>query len=288
MDNLDFARINYDAIKTFLCVAKHGSLTHAANSLGVSQSALSQSMKNLEQSLGLTLFVRNTRGIILTEEGRVLYEQAKIGDEQFKHAIVETLRAKSFRELGSFKISITSSLTDSLLTPKLKQLQAKFNVNFEIVNFSSENKVVENLQKEKFDLAIFKTNEDFIVKEVAMEKLCERNYVFVYNPKYFNPKDNISMEELNKYPIINKGRTGRNDNSWMKFSFNKFITCNSDYQCLDLIKNGVGIGVYPKELAKQEKLNVLKVEGYKPTKRVVNACYLWSNNLAREIVNILM
>lgn len=288
MENFNVAKLNYDLIKNFLCVAEHGSLSRAANSLGISQSALSQSMKSLEQSLGLTLFIRNTRGIILTEEGKVLNEQAKIGSEQFKRAIVETLRVKSFRELNSFKISISSSLVSSILTPKIKQLQAKFNVNFEIVKLSNDSEVVENLQKEKFDLAIFKTYDDFIVKEVAMERLCERNYVFVYNPNYFSPKDNISLEELNKFPIITKRRTGRNDNSWIKFSFNKFISCQDDNQCLEMIKSGAGIGVYPKELAKQENLNVLKVDGYAPTKRVVNACYLYSNKLAKEIVKVLM
>lgn len=288
MENFNVEKLNYDLIKNFLSVAKHGSISRAASSLGVSQSAISHSMKNLEQSLGLTLFARNTRGIILTEEGKVLYEQAKIGNEQFKHAIIETLRVNSSRALNNFRICISFSLLTAILTPKMRQVQAKFpNVNFEIVGFTNESEVVQNLQQEKYDLAIFKTSEDFIVKEVAMEKLCERNYVFVYNPKYFSPKDNISLEELNKFPIITKTRTGRNDNSWMKFSFNRFVCCKDDNQCLAMIKSGAGIGVYPKELAKQENLNVLKVEGYKPTKRVVEACYLRNNKLAMEIVKIL-
>ena len=74
MENL--LDISFEAIRYFLSVAKYGSISRAANVLKISQSALSQSMKNLEEHLGITLFNRNTRGVILTEEGKVLFSLA--------------------------------------------------------------------------------------------------------------------------------------------------------------------------------------------------------------------
>lgn len=289
MDNLNISKFNYDSIKYFLCVAKHGSISRAATSLGISQSALSQSMKSLEQTLGFALFVRNTRGIILTEEGKVLYARAKIGNEQLERAIVETIRCNSFKNFDTFKIAISSSLLTSIISPKIRDLQKKFpEVNFEFCHFVIETEVVEDLQQGKYDLAIFKSSPDFVVKEVVMEKLGERTYVFAYNPQFFNLKETLTMEELGKYPLIMKDRTGRNDNSWMKFSFKKFICCRNDNQCLEMIKNGAGIGIYPKEFAAKEGLNILKIEGFKPTKRMVNMCYLSSNKLAKDFAKTLL
>ena len=155
MENLNVSKFNYDAIKYFLCVAEHSSLTRAANSLDISQSALSQSMKNLEQSLGITLFTRNTRGIILTDEGRVLYESALEGDKQFKNAIIETLRMKSFSTLKPFRIAIHSSLASVLIAPHIREIQAKFpDTNFDFFDFGIDAEAVENLQQGKYDVAI--------------------------------------------------------------------------------------------------------------------------------------
>ncbi len=289
MDKINVSKFNYDSIKYFLSVAKHGSISRAASSLGISQSALSQSMKSLEQSLGFALFERNTRGIILTEEGKVLYLGAMAPSEQFERAIVETMRCNSFKNMAPFKIAISSSLASSIIAPNILDLQKRFSgLNFEFCKFVAETEVVDDLQSGKYDIAIFKSNSDFVVKEVAMEKLCERTYVFVYNPKFFAPKDGMTMSELEKYTIIMKDRTGRNNNSWLKYSFNKFISCRNDNQCLEMIKNGAGIGIYPKEIAEREGLKCLKVEGFVPTKRTVNMCFLSSNTTAKNFAKALL
>lgn len=286
MKNTNVLNYNYDAIKYFICVAKNGSLTMASKTLGISQSALSQSMKNLEQNLGITLFNRNTRGIILTEEGKVLYEQARIGDKYFKEAIIETLRKKSFQTSNQFKISISSSLASIFFTKKIRLLLQKIpNFNIEFCSHTRENEVVNALQTGKYDLIILKSHDEFSVKEVDMKKIGSFHYVFVYDPAYFDLPETITFEQLSKFYVLMKERTGQNDNSWIKYSFGKFVQCLNDKHCLELIKTGAGIGLYPKELAEQENLKVVNVEGYMPTKRTIFACYLNSNSLAKTTVN---
>ncbi len=288
MEKINILNYNYDAIKYFISVANHGSLSRAARSLGISQSALSQSMKNLEQSLGVVLFSRNTRGIILTEEGRVLYDNAMAGDECFKNAIIETLRLKNFNSKKHCKISISSSLASLFLSPAIRKLQEKLpNSNLEIYREIKESEVVEKLQSEEVDLVILKANADFDIKEVAVKRLCVFNYVFAYNPNFFNLPQQVTLQQLAKHCIVMKQRTGRNDNSWIKFSFDKFIECRNDNQCLELIKNGAGIGVYPKELLEKENLKMLMVENFVPTKRVVYACFLSSNENAKRLLKLL-
>lgn len=67
--------INLKKIQYFLCIVKEGSLTKAATSLYVSQPMLSKAMKELEQELEVTLFIREKRTLKLTEAGQYLYEQ---------------------------------------------------------------------------------------------------------------------------------------------------------------------------------------------------------------------
>lgn len=283
---LNVSNYSYDAIKYFISVASHGSLLRASYSLGISQSALSQSMKNLEQSLNVKLFNRNTRGIILTNEGKILYEFAKTGNRYFKEAIINTLRANQSISLTTFKIAAPQSLLNNYVFPVMKTMVSKYsNVNFEFVSYIKEIDIVKKIQNEEVDLIIDKTNAKFMLKEVVARTIAENNYYFVYNPEFFNFEDVVKMKDLEKFSIIIKERDGKNDNSWMKATFKRLIICHHDDNILDLIKKGVGIGLYPNALAKKEGLKILNLKDYNPTKRTVEAFYLESNDIAKEFVN---
>lgn len=283
---LNVSNYSYDSIKYFISVASYGSLLRASYSLGISQSALSQSMKSLEQSLNVKLFNRNTRGIILTNEGKNLYEFAKTGDRYFKEAIINTLRTNQSISLTTFKIAAPQSLLNNYIFPIMKNMVAKYNnVNFEFVSYIKETDIVQKLQNSDVDLVIDKTNAKFVLKEIVSRIIAENNYYFIYNPEFFNFEDVVKMKDLEKFPIIIKERDGKNDNSWMKASFKRLIICHHDDNILDLIKNGVGIGLYPNTLAEKEGLKILNLKDYNPTKRTVEAFYLESNDIAKEFVN---
>lgn len=277
---------NYEAIKYFISVAYHGSLSRAAHTLGISQSALSQSMKNLEQSLKIKLFNRNTRGIILTREGKLLYEIAKIGDNYFKEAIIQTIRTNKLISLKTFKITAAQSILNTYVIPVMKKIVFKYSdVNFEIGPYVSEKEIVNKIQNNEVDLIIDKVNEKFISKEVISRKITDHNYYFTYNPKVLNFNSSMDISNLESYPIILKDRIGKNGNTWMKTTFNQVITCRSDEIVLDLIRKGIGIGLCPKELADKEGLQTIELEEYTPTKRTVEAFYLESNIIAKEFVD---
>jgi DNA-binding transcriptional LysR family regulator len=217
MKEKNITNYNYDSIKYFLSVARHGSLSKAAYSLGISQSALSQSMKNLEESLGITLFTRNTRGIILTDEGETLYKNASIGNNYFEKAIIQSLRTNKFGENKDFIIDVSDSLFHIFLIPIMNNIISKYpNINFKINYRTSEINVVKTLQNNKADLIILKTGKNFVVKEVDCTKIKDLNYYLVYDPKYFKFDKSVNLDSLKNIPIIRKHRTGKNDNSWNK------------------------------------------------------------------------
>lgn len=279
---------NYDAIKYFLSVARHGSLSKSANSLGISQSALSQSMKNLEESLGVTLFTRNTRGIILTAEGKALYENALTGNDYFEKAITEAIRINKFDTNKTFRISLSGTLFNIMISPIMNRIVKKYpNVNFEFTTYTPDTDVAKRLLNCKDDLIIIKTDEKFNLKEVNVKELMELNFFFAYNPKFYRFNDIVYLEDIKDVPIIRKKRIGKYDNTWVLTEFKQTITCTSDKNILELIKGGAGIGFYPAELVKKEGLKSLELKDYKPIKRIVEACYLNNNAIALDIIKMI-
>lgn len=97
---------NWDRIRVFVAVAEAGSFTRAAERLGSSQSAISRQIGALEEDLGVTLFHRHARGLVLTEQGELLYQTAREMAERLARA--ETLIAESRdKPAGHLRVNTT-------------------------------------------------------------------------------------------------------------------------------------------------------------------------------------
>ena len=84
-----FSDMDWDKLKVFHAAAEAGSFTHAGEQLGLSQSAVSRQVSALEQELAVSLFHRHARGLILTEQGDLLFRAAR--DMRMR---LETTRAR--------------------------------------------------------------------------------------------------------------------------------------------------------------------------------------------------
>lgn len=114
--------MDWDKLRIFHAVAKAGSFTHAGEALNLSQSAVSRQISTLEESISVTLFHRHARGLILTEEGEILYNTA---DEIFaKMAMIEGQLADS-KQLSEGPLRITAApfIGSTWLAPRLKNLK---------------------------------------------------------------------------------------------------------------------------------------------------------------------
>ena len=94
--------INFEYYKIFYYVAKYGNITKAAAALGSNQPNVTRIMKLLEAQLNCRLFVREPRGISLTEEGELLYSHVEIAYRHLINAQEEIYRQDSGRENRSF------------------------------------------------------------------------------------------------------------------------------------------------------------------------------------------
>jgi DNA-binding transcriptional LysR family regulator len=126
-------RQNFNDLIAFLAVAKEGSFTKAAAKLGASQSALSHTIRGLEERLGLRLLTRTTRSVSLTEAGERLFHTAGPRLEEIE-AELEALSELREKPAGTIRITATDYAADTILWPKLvKLLRAYPDIKVEII-----------------------------------------------------------------------------------------------------------------------------------------------------------
>lgn len=191
--------INLDLYKIFYTVAKHKHMTKASEELHISQPAISQSIKKLEDQLGGTLFIRSNKGMELTSEGEMFFEHIKGALELINNAENEFSSFKSL-DKGEIKIGCSSTLTKLILLEATKEFHKDYpGINITIVNDLTSN-LINSLKLGKLDIVIF--NESNIKEtNLTLEKIRELKQGFIYNPSHY--KDNIkTLNDLNNYPLI--------------------------------------------------------------------------------------
>ncbi len=117
--------LNLEYYRIFYYVAKVQSITGAANELCISQPAVSQAIRLLEKNIGVSLFVRNPKGVRLTKEGEVLYSYVKKGYEQ----IVEgeyRLKKMLNLECGEIEIGASDMTLQFYLLPFLEKFHMQY------------------------------------------------------------------------------------------------------------------------------------------------------------------
>src|SRR6188768_1641340 len=127
------AHENFNDLAAFAAVARERSFTRAAAKLGVSQSALSQTLRTLEARLGLRLLTRTTRSVSPTEAGERLLQTIAPRFEEIE-AELAAIRELREKPAGTIRITATEYAADAILLPKLaKLLPAYPDIKIEIV-----------------------------------------------------------------------------------------------------------------------------------------------------------
>ncbi len=112
--------MDWDKLRVFHAVAEAGSFTHAGENLNLSQSAVSRQISGLEESLNVPLFHRHARGLILTEQGELLFQTAR--DVFAKLSMVETQLAESKEKAqGPLRVTTTVAFGSTWLVPRVRE-----------------------------------------------------------------------------------------------------------------------------------------------------------------------
>ena len=113
--------MDWDKLRIFHAVADAGSLTHAGDTLHLSQSAVSRQIRALEESLNTTLFHRHARGLILTEQGELLFDATKSMNKRLEAASAR-IRDSEEEVFGELRVTTTTGFGTLWLVPRLPKL----------------------------------------------------------------------------------------------------------------------------------------------------------------------
>lgn len=117
--------MDWDKLRIFHAVADAGSLTHAGETLHLSQSAVSRQIRALEESLNATLFHRHARGLILTEQGELLFDATRAMAKRLDAAAAR-IRDSDEEAFGDLRVTTTTGFGTLWLAPRLSALYAKY------------------------------------------------------------------------------------------------------------------------------------------------------------------
>ena len=270
--------IDLELYRVFFVVAKHKHMTKASEELHISQPAISQSIKKLEEQLGGTLFLRSNKGMELTEEGKMFYEYVKGALELVNNAENEFTSFKNL-DKGEIKIGCSTTLTKLVLLDALKRFHPNYpNININITNDLTSN-LINDLKLGKLDFVIF--NESNIKESnLNLQKIKELKQGFVYNPLFY--KDEVkSFEDLNNYPLIlqKEESNSRKLLDYIALNNNVKLIPKMEVVSQELITEftniGLGIGFVIIDLAKR---NFNDLEELKLNKKIPNInVYLATN-----------
>lgn len=251
--------INLELYRIFYVVAKHKHMTRASEELHISQPAISQSIKKLEEELGGVLFLRSNKGMELTEEGRMFFEYVKGALKLIKNAEIEFT---SFKDLskGEIKIGCSTTLTKLILLDSIKDFHSDYpGININITNDLTSN-LINDLKLGKLDFVIFNEN-NIQETNLNFKKIKELKQGFIYNPTFFED-DISSFQDLNKYPLIFQKKESNSRKFLDYIALNNSVKFNPKMEVVsqelvtEFTNIGLGIGFGIIELFKKNFKNL--------------------------------
>ncbi|MCF6093039.1 LysR family transcriptional regulator [Microaerobacter geothermalis] len=256
---MDFYQLN-----TFYHVAKHMNFTRAAEELSISQPAVSRQIEALEQSLGLKLFHRAGRSVVLTDPGKTLYQMS----EQILSLVNRTKSAmESMRNLesGSLHVGTSTTIGNYFIAPIVMKFIERYPGIEITLEIKSSEEIQNGIEKNILDVAIFAGAtptsslfiEPFLLDELVL--VAPKNHPLV-------SKENISLKDLLQEKFIIRSE-GSNTRRTIEEHFKKFglklpsaVELNSTEAIKQAVISGSGISFLPKRTVELEvTLGVLQI-----------------------------
>ena len=187
--------------KVFYYVAKYRSLTLAAEHLAISQPAVSQAVKMLENGVGTKLFIRTSRGVRLTAEGEILaryvskgYEQIELGEKKLAQMLD--------LEIGELRIGASDMTLRFYLLPYLEQFHEQYPGIKVTVSNAPTPETLDSLLEGKIDFGVVSTPFESL-PGIKAAKVKEIEDIFIGGLKFWPYKNRmLDLQELESLPII--------------------------------------------------------------------------------------
>lgn len=287
---------NLSSYRIFYTVANTGNISKAAKELYISQPAISKSIQKLEESVGCKLFSRSSRGVVLTDEGKLLYEHVS---EAFETLTMGEEKLKRSIELGvgHLKIGVSSTLCKYLLLPYLKEF-IRQNPHISIsISCQSTNDTLILLEDNKIDIGLIGKPEN--LKNIHFDFLEEIEDIFVAAKDYLR---NLKARGIQKDHILQSSTLMLLDKNNMTRQYiddylqeNQIIIKDSiDISDMDLLidfaRIGVGVACVIKNFVREDLENGTLMEiplGFPIHKREVGFAYKTTTKPSKSLAEFI-
>lgn len=275
-------------LKYVIYIAECGTLGRAAEKMYVSQPSLSTSLKELEQEIGVQIFTRNNRGLVLTTKGSEFLSYARQVVEQYSLIEDKYISKKLHKE----KFSVSSQHYSFVIKAFIKMAK-KFDMDeYEFaVRETKTHEVIDDIRHMHSELGILFLNEfntPFLTKifkdyDLHFTKLFTCNiYVYLHSSNPLATKKQISLDELQEYPCLSFEQGDKNSFFFAEevlstYNFKRSIKANDRATMLNLMKglnaytlcsgiisqdlNGNGYTAIPLDISEQIDIGYIKKKG---------------------------
>lgn len=262
--------MNLEYLQSFYMTVKYNSISKAAEILHITQPGLSGQLKSLENTLGVSLLNRSNKGVVLTEEGKVVFDYAETLlsiQQNIKTDLMNLHKKQPTLTIGSCKSIGEYALPCSIFT--FKYLHNEVNIQMDVSNSDG---VIQKLREHAINVGIIQYNPnltDLVIKPIISDEL-----VLVGNIN--NAKDSISIDELKEIPLIlreeHSGTRNVLEKSFKNIglninSLNIIYSLNSSEAIKSSILSGKGFSFLPKLVLEQELkkqlIQIVKIDGLK-------------------------
>lgn len=255
---------NLSLYHIFNTVAEAGNISHAAKELYISQPAISKAVTRLEQNLETKLFIRSSRGVTLTDSGKMLYEQTNAAFKHLKQA-EDTIRKNKKLGTGNLKIGVSTTLCKYVLMPYLEKF-IRLHPHIKIsISCQSTYQTLNLLQNHKVDIGLVgesgrlenlifspvgSVEDGFVATPAYLANLKKRHPEAVDNPfEYANimllDRHNVSRRYIDEYMRSNEFITGQ-------MFTDHILEVSSMDLLIEFAKIGIGIACVITDFVKNE------------------------------------
>jgi len=242
--------LDWDKLRIFHAAADAGSFTHAGDTLGLSQSAISRQVSALELELNVSLFHRHARGLILTEQGEILFRAAQ--DVMSRLDGVRTrLTDSKEKPSGDLRVTATVGLGASWLTPRIREFIELYpDINLQLI-----------LDDNELDVGMREADIAIRLRQPTQPDLIQRRLFVVHFHVYAAPSylkahgTPRHVSELGRHKILTYGNPAPaylRDMNWLETAGlegearrEPVLCINSVYALMRAVQNGSGIAALP-------------------------------------------
>lgn len=239
--------MDWDKLRIFHAVADAGSLTHAGDKLNLSQSAVSRQVRGLEDQLNTNLFHRHARGLILTEQGELLFDATRAMTKRLDTASAR-IRDSEEEVFGELRVTTTTGFGTLWLAPRLSKLYDKY----------PDLKVDLMLEERVLDLPMREADVAIRLKEPSQADLVRKRLMTVRMCLFASPayiKVNgapATIEDISDYRLVCQNPTSDQVGAGVSLiqqlmmqDIRSLLTVNNYFGVLQGVLNNLGIGVLP-------------------------------------------